>query len=118
VASTRGKTINGRKRHIVVDTIGLIVGLLVHAADIQDRDGAPAALKTILERWRWAATRLRRRRLCRAEARCSSASQPRFDDVPSWTGMSRTRLSAPAYSAWIMPVETSGPESTSSNRPG
>lgn len=48
-----GKKINGRKRHIVVDTIGLMVGLVVHAADIQDRDGAPAALKTILERWPW-----------------------------------------------------------------
>ena len=32
----------GRKRHIVVDTLGLLVGLVVHAADIQDRDGAPA----------------------------------------------------------------------------
>ncbi len=48
-----GKKINRRKRHIVVDTIGLIVGLVVHAADIQDRDGAPAALNTILERWQW-----------------------------------------------------------------
>ncbi len=34
-----GKKIMGRKRHIVVDTIGLMVGLVVHAADIQDRDG-------------------------------------------------------------------------------
>ncbi|ESZ53670.1 hypothetical protein X729_30965 [Mesorhizobium sp. L103C131B0] len=37
-----------RLRHI-----GLMVGLVVHAADIQDRDGAPAALMTILERWPW-----------------------------------------------------------------
>ncbi len=36
-----GKKINGRKRHAVVDTIGLLFGLVVHAADIQDRDGAP-----------------------------------------------------------------------------
>ena len=48
-----GKKINGRKRHIVVDTIGLMVGLVVHAADIQDRDGAPAVLKSILKRWPW-----------------------------------------------------------------
>ena len=48
-----GKKINGRKRHIVVDTIGLMVGLVVHAADIQDRDGAPAVLKAILKRWPW-----------------------------------------------------------------
>jgi putative transposase len=48
-----GKKIMGRKRHIVVDTIGLMVGLVVHAADIQDRDGAPAVLKSILRRWPW-----------------------------------------------------------------
>jgi len=35
-----GKKISGRKRHIVVDTLGLIIGIVVHAADIQDRDGA------------------------------------------------------------------------------
>lgn len=45
--------IKGRKRHIVVDTLGLMVGLMVHSADIQDRDGAPAVLKTILKRWPW-----------------------------------------------------------------
>ena len=33
-----GKKIMGRKRHIVVDTLGLLVGVVVHAADIQDRD--------------------------------------------------------------------------------
>ncbi len=29
----------GRKRHLLVDTIGLIVGVLVHEANIQDHDG-------------------------------------------------------------------------------
>jgi transposase len=48
-----GKKIKGRKRHIVVDTLGLMVGLVVHSADIQDRDGAAAVLKTILKRWPW-----------------------------------------------------------------
>lgn len=48
-----GKKIKGRKRHIVVDTLGLMVGLVVHSADIQDRDGAAAALKTVLRRWPW-----------------------------------------------------------------
>ena len=43
----------GRKRHIVVDTLGLLVGVVVHAADIQDRDGAPTVLKPILKRWPW-----------------------------------------------------------------
>ena len=48
-----GKKIKGRKRHIVVDTLGLMVGLMVHSADIQDRDGAPAVLRTILTRGPW-----------------------------------------------------------------
>lgn len=34
-----GKKIVGRKRHLVVDTLGLILAAVVHAADIQDRDG-------------------------------------------------------------------------------
>ena len=46
-----GKKIKGRKRHIVVDTLGLMVGLVVHSAAIQDRDGAPDVLKSIVKRW-------------------------------------------------------------------
>ncbi|MCK4712314.1 MAG: IS5 family transposase [Marinosulfonomonas sp.] len=42
-----GKRIKGRKRHIVTDTLGFMVGLVVHSAGIQDRDGAPEVLKTI-----------------------------------------------------------------------
>ena len=38
-----GKKIKGRKRHIIVDTLALMVGLMVHSADIQDRDGAPVS---------------------------------------------------------------------------
>ncbi len=48
-----GKRIKGRKRHIVTDTLGLIVGAVVHAANIQDRDGAPDVLKSIRARWPW-----------------------------------------------------------------
>ena len=35
---------NGRKRHLVVDTLGLALKLTVHAADVTDRDGAPLVL--------------------------------------------------------------------------
>jgi len=48
-----GKKINGRKRHIVTDTIGLMFGLVVHEADIQDRDGAPAVLASIRKSCPW-----------------------------------------------------------------
>ena len=37
-----GKKVKGRKRHIVTDTGGLLLAARVHAADIQDRDGAPS----------------------------------------------------------------------------
>jgi transposase len=48
-----GKKINGRKRHIIVDTIGLLFGLVVHTADIQDRDGASAVLASIRKSCPW-----------------------------------------------------------------
>ncbi len=42
-----GKKIKGRKRHIVTDTLGFMIGLVAHGAGIQDRDGAPEVLKSI-----------------------------------------------------------------------
>jgi putative transposase len=39
-----GKKINGRKRHIVVDTLGLMLAVVVHSASIQDYDGAVLVL--------------------------------------------------------------------------
>ena len=39
-----GKKVNGRKRHIVVDTLGLLVVVLVTAASVQDRDGGKLVL--------------------------------------------------------------------------
>lgn len=44
----------GRKRHLLVDTLGLLLMVVVHAADIQDRDGA----KLVLERVRSQCPRL------------------------------------------------------------
>jgi putative transposase len=35
-----GKKIKGRKRHLLVDTLGLVLAVVVHSAAIQDRDGA------------------------------------------------------------------------------
>ena len=48
-----GKKVLGRKRHIVVDTIGLLFGVVVHGADIQDRDEAPAILASIRATCPW-----------------------------------------------------------------
>ena len=41
----------GRKRHIVVDTTGLLLAVVVHAANIQDRDGAKLVLAKLLGRF-------------------------------------------------------------------
>lgn len=46
-----GKKINGRKRHLVVDTIGLILAVVVHEASIQDRDGAKLVLQRLKDRF-------------------------------------------------------------------
>jgi putative transposase len=35
----------GRKRHLLVDTMGLLLVAVVHAADVQDRDGARLVLE-------------------------------------------------------------------------
>ena len=35
-----GKKVKGRKRHLVVDVLGLVLAVLVHPANVQDRDGA------------------------------------------------------------------------------
>lgn len=48
-----GKKIKGRKRHIITDTLGLMVGLVVHSAGIQDRDGAPSVLQSIRAGFPW-----------------------------------------------------------------
>jgi transposase len=50
-----GKKINGTKRHIAVDTIGLLLTVLVTGAGVQDRDGA----MPLLERLRAACLRIR-----------------------------------------------------------
>ncbi len=41
------KKVKGRKRHFVVDTQGLLLGVLVHAASIQDADSAGDLLRRI-----------------------------------------------------------------------
>ena len=54
------KKVSGRKRHILVDTLGLLLIVVVHAADVQDREGAKQVLEPL-------ATRFRRLRLVWAD---------------------------------------------------
>ena len=48
-----GKKINGRKRHILVDTLGLVLLCQVHTADVQDRDGARLLLAGLEKLFGW-----------------------------------------------------------------
>ena len=50
-----GKKVNGRKRHALVDTLGLLLAILVHPANISDQAGA----KLLLEKFKHSFPRLR-----------------------------------------------------------
>jgi putative transposase len=42
-----GKKVNGIKRHLLVDTLGLVLAVMVLTANIQDRDGARTLLEQV-----------------------------------------------------------------------
>jgi putative transposase len=45
--------VKGRKRHVAVDTLGLLLGVIVHAADIQDADRARDLLNKVKQLYCW-----------------------------------------------------------------
>jgi transposase len=47
------KMIKGRKRHLVTDTVGLLIGAVVHTGDVQGRDGALLVLALIRHAFPW-----------------------------------------------------------------
>lgn len=47
-----GKKITGRKRHIAVDTLGLLLAVVIHSASVQDQDGAKSVLEKLNEKFR------------------------------------------------------------------
>jgi putative transposase len=42
-----GKKVNGRKRHLLVDTMGLVLAVVVHSAALQDQEGARLVLNRL-----------------------------------------------------------------------
>lgn len=48
-----GKKIKGRKRHIATDTLGHVMAVVVHPANIQDRDAAPLVARRIQSLFPW-----------------------------------------------------------------
>ena len=65
--------IKGKKRHLLVDTEGLLLCAIVHAADVQDRDGGMLLMSTLFGLSRAAET-LRRQRLSGAEVSAGPAA--------------------------------------------
>ncbi len=49
----RARRLRIRGRHIGIDTLGLLIGVSVHAADIQERDGADDLLRRARRRFRF-----------------------------------------------------------------
>src|SRR3954470_17218496 len=47
------KKVWGRKRHVAVDTGGLLLGVIVHAADVQDADGVVDLLRRLKRLYPW-----------------------------------------------------------------
>jgi putative transposase len=47
------KRLKGRKRHVAVDTDGLLLGAVVHAADIQDADDLGDLLRRVKPLYPW-----------------------------------------------------------------
>jgi len=45
------KKVSGRKRHILVDTLGLLLNVVVHPANIQDREGGKLVLDGIKQKY-------------------------------------------------------------------
>jgi transposase len=46
-----GKRVNGKKRQVLVDTLGLLMHVLVHPANVQDRDGGLLLLDALADRF-------------------------------------------------------------------
>ena len=47
-----GKKIKGIKRHIIVDTLGMILAVVIQAASVQDRDGATGVIEKMTGSWK------------------------------------------------------------------
>src|SRR5438105_7688928 len=47
-----GKKVKGIKRHIIVDTLGLVLAVVIQSASVQDRDGAISVIGKLVESWK------------------------------------------------------------------
>lgn len=103
-----GKKVNGRKRHIVVDTLGLLLTVLVTAACVTDREGGQTLLARLRERhWRitlvWADGGYTGRLvdLARDVLRIALSVVKRNDDATGFTVLPKRWLVERTF-AWLM----------------
>jgi len=47
-----GKKIKGIKRHIIVDTLGLILAVVIQSASVQDRNGGLEVVQKLVDNWK------------------------------------------------------------------
>jgi putative transposase len=47
-----GKKIKGIKRHIITDTLGLVLAVVIQSAAVQDRDGAKEVINKLTGKWK------------------------------------------------------------------
>ena len=82
-----------RKRHILVDTMGVVIACVVHTADIRDEDGA----RTVLDRGKARFPRLKK---IWAESRCAcKACRPWSGPVP--VGPREVVRRPPGSTGWV-----------------
>lgn len=46
-----GKRVKGIKRHMIVDTLGMVLAVVIQGASVQDRDGAIEVISKLIESW-------------------------------------------------------------------
>jgi transposase len=111
-AATRGfdggKKVNGRKRHVVVDTLGLLLAVTVTAASVTDRDAGRTLLARLRERhWRvrrvWADGGYTGQLVdfARSVLRIALTVVKRSDDVSGFTVLPKRWLVERTF-AWLM----------------
>jgi len=87
------KQIKGRKRHLLVDTLGLVLGVAVTPANTTERDGAQLLLGHVLGWFTWL-------RILRVEGAIPAKPLPSGSkaSAPSWTSRSLNALTQPRAS--------------------
>ncbi|MFJ6568781.1 transposase [Streptomyces sp. NPDC091292] len=111
-AATRGydgaKKVPGRKRHIVVDCLGLLLAVMVTAANVTDQDTAMTLLERVRARYHrvvlvWADRGYSGRLVSRAKQQLGLALEiaKRSDDASGFVVLPRRRLVERTLS-WLM----------------